>query len=421
MRSLLLASLVAAAVATSIAVQQTASAQQQPADTILTNGKIITVDDQFSIAQAVAVRGDRIVAVGSTADITRLAGPATRRIDLRGRAVLPGFIDNHAHFQEEGAYWAHELRFDGITSRKEALEKIRAAAQKVGPGKWVYNYGGWSNDQFIDDKKLFTREELDKYSPDNPVYIQASRAETFVNSKAIEMTGLEKMTDPGIVRDANGRATGVVHGGGAMSGTPASGWMPRTASACGACSDEAIRASSIAMMNDLNKAGLTASGGGCQCEELHRELKRMRFFCFNDRARRTRRRSDREAVGADSRRSSTTTATSGAIARTGARICPAAAPMTSTPPRSSRSRRNSGTCSGRFAGEVAKAGIQAFLHTQTAENIDGKLTQLEKLQSQGISVRPLRWMLMHMEGVTPPLLERMKKLNMIVGVASARA
>ena len=214
MRSLLLASLVAAAVATSIAVQQTASAQQQPADTILTNGKIITVDDQFSIAQAVAVRGDRIVAVGSTADITRLAGPATRRIDLRGRAVLPGFIDNHAHFQEEGAYWAHELRFDTITSRKEALEKIRAAAQKVGPGKWVYNYGGWSNDQFIDDKKLFTREELDKYSPDNPVYIQASRAETFVNSKAIEMTGLEKMTDPGIVRDANGRATGVVHGGG---------------------------------------------------------------------------------------------------------------------------------------------------------------------------------------------------------------
>ena len=162
MRSLLLALLVAAAVATSIAVQQTASAQQQPADTILTNGKIITVDDQFSIAQAVAVRGDRIVAVGSTADITRLAGPATRRIDLRGRAVLPGFIDNHAHFQEEGAYWAHELRFDTITSRKEALEKIRAAAQKVGPGKWVYNYGGWSNDQFIDDKKLFTREELDK-------------------------------------------------------------------------------------------------------------------------------------------------------------------------------------------------------------------------------------------------------------------
>jgi len=76
-------------------------AQQAPPDIILTNGKIISVDDQFSIAQAVAVRGDRTVAVGTNQDITRLAGPSTRRIDLRGRSVVPGLIDNHAHFQEE--------------------------------------------------------------------------------------------------------------------------------------------------------------------------------------------------------------------------------------------------------------------------------------------------------------------------------
>ena len=81
-------------------------AQQPSADLILTNGKIITVDDRFSIAQAIAVRGDRIIAVGTTADITKLAGPQTRRVDLRGKSVVPGFIDNHAHFQEEGAYWS---------------------------------------------------------------------------------------------------------------------------------------------------------------------------------------------------------------------------------------------------------------------------------------------------------------------------
>src|SRR5215211_7161226 len=97
-------------------------AQQPTADLILTNGKIITVDEKFSIAQAVAVRGDRIIAVGTTADITRLAGPNTRRIDLRGKSVVPGFIDNHAHFQEEGAYWTIELRFDGVDTRKRALE-----------------------------------------------------------------------------------------------------------------------------------------------------------------------------------------------------------------------------------------------------------------------------------------------------------
>ena len=178
-------------------------------DTILTNGKVITVDDQFSIAQAVAVRGDRIVAVGTNQDITRLAGPTTRRIDLRGRSVVPGFIDNHAHFQEEGAYWTLELRFDGVDTRKQALEMIRAKAQAAGPGKWVYNLGGWSPDQFADDKKPFTRDELDQVAPNNPVFLQFTRSEKYLNSKAIDAIGLEKMKEPWIMRDANGRATGI--------------------------------------------------------------------------------------------------------------------------------------------------------------------------------------------------------------------
>src|SRR5262245_20193208 len=115
-----------AAVAAVVGVVVFLQAQQPPADIILTNGKIITVDARFSIAQAVAVRGDRIVAVGTNQDISRVAGPGTRRIDLRGRSVVPGLIDNHAHFQEEGAYWTLELRLDGVDSRKQALEMIRA-------------------------------------------------------------------------------------------------------------------------------------------------------------------------------------------------------------------------------------------------------------------------------------------------------
>ena len=105
--ALLTALVAAAAVATPFVVRGSAFAQggtsQQPtADLILTNGKIITVDDRFSIAQAVAVRGDRIVAVGTNQEVARLAGPSARRIDLRGRAVVPGLIDNHAHYMEEG-------------------------------------------------------------------------------------------------------------------------------------------------------------------------------------------------------------------------------------------------------------------------------------------------------------------------------
>ena len=79
----------------------TAGAQQQ-ADVVLSNGKIITVDDRFTIAQAVAIKGDRIVAVGANQDILRFAGPGTKRIDLRGRSVTPGLIDNHMHWMRAG-------------------------------------------------------------------------------------------------------------------------------------------------------------------------------------------------------------------------------------------------------------------------------------------------------------------------------
>src|ERR1700754_13326 len=81
------------------------SAQTNPPDLILTNGKIITVDDRFSIAQAVAVKGDRIVSVGTNQAIGQMAGPNTRRIDLRGRGVIPGLIDNHMHLLRAATTW----------------------------------------------------------------------------------------------------------------------------------------------------------------------------------------------------------------------------------------------------------------------------------------------------------------------------
>jgi hypothetical protein len=394
--------------------------QTAPPDTILTNGKIITVDAQFSIAQAVAVRGDRILAVGSNQDITRMAGPNTRRIDLRGRSVVPGLIDNHAHFQEEGAYWNLELRFDGVDSRKRALELIRAKAKEKGPGQWVYNLGGWSPDQFDDDKRPFTREELDPYSPDNPVFLQFSRAETFLNSKAIEAIGLEKMNQPWIRRDASGRATGVIDVAGNGAVRNAAKFLDAPNGARANLPMEIIRASSLAMLRDLNRAGLTTSGGECQWEDLYREFQRegrasMRFFCF------------RTAPGGRG---------AGAVEKQLAGI-PAlryhdgdewqdftnwgenfsggggdnlySATQQPVP-------QESWDQFGNFARVVAKAGIQALLHTQTDVAIEGKLRQIEKLDKEGVSIRPLRWALMHMEGVTVDQIERMKKLNMFIAV-----
>src|SRR5437870_2121322 len=109
-------------------------AQQTAPDLILSNGKIITVDERFTIAQALAIQGDHIVAVGANPDITRLAGPGTRRIDLRGRSVIPGLIDNHMHLLRAGATWQWEVRWDGVASRKEALDLLRARTKTVKPG-----------------------------------------------------------------------------------------------------------------------------------------------------------------------------------------------------------------------------------------------------------------------------------------------
>src|SRR5712691_6493168 len=121
-----------------VSVASLTRAQQTAPDLILSNGKIITVDERFSIAQAVAIKGDRIVAVGANPDMTRLAGPSTRRIDLKGRSVIPGLIDNHMHLLRAGATWQWEVRWDGVASRKEALDMLRARAKAVSRGDWVY-------------------------------------------------------------------------------------------------------------------------------------------------------------------------------------------------------------------------------------------------------------------------------------------
>src|SRR5262249_27666264 len=101
------------AFAISLLIGVGAAAQAQPADTILVNGKIVTVDDRFNIAESLAIRGTRIVAVGSAADTERLKGPQTRVIDLNRRTVIPGLIDNHAHWVRAAEH--DELRFDGVT------------------------------------------------------------------------------------------------------------------------------------------------------------------------------------------------------------------------------------------------------------------------------------------------------------------
>ena len=133
---------------------------------------------------------------------------------------MPGLIDNHAHIMEEGRIW---LR--GITPRWRhhtppgARHDPRPRRRALKSGQWVYTLGGFTPDQFTDNTKDFTREELDAVAPNNPVQLQFTRCCTYVNSKTIEAMGLDRRTDPWIERDPSGRPTGIisVEGAGAIS------------------------------------------------------------------------------------------------------------------------------------------------------------------------------------------------------------
>jgi predicted amidohydrolase YtcJ len=402
----------AAGISLSIGAVMLVAQQAAPPDVILSNGKIITVDDRFSIAQAIAVRGDRFVAVGTNQEITKLAGPNTRRIDLRGRAVVPGLIDNHAHFMEEGAYWQVELRLDGVESRKQALEMIRARAQSRKPGEWVYTLGGWSPDQFADDSRPFTREELDKYAPANPVFLQFTRERTYLNSRAVDAVGLDKITEPWVLRDAGGRPTGVIDGdGGTAQVRNAAGFLRNLPK-------DIFESSSMAMLRDLNAAGLTASGGGCQYEDIYRQWQRqgrlsMRFFCF---------RTAPAAAGRGGNAADQIAAVQKLRyfdgdewidhVNWGERVVNTPDTVNDTKP---TAPPELWTAWGALARELAKAGVTIFIHTTNEWTVEEQLRQVEAI-AKDVPIRHLRWAFMHMEGVTPSQIDRMKRLGMYIGV-----
>ena len=389
--------------------------QQAPADLVLTNGKIITVDNRFSIAQAVAIRGDRIAAVGTNAEIARLAGPATRRIDLRGRAVVPGFIDNHAHYMEEGVLWTVELRLDGVETRKQALAMIRAKAASLPAGQWVYTLGGWSPDQFTDDKRPMTKAELDAAAPNHPVLLQFTRAETYLNSRAVDVLGLAKRTDPWITRDAAGQPTGVLDAGGANFG-PATGVseaIPRPTLA-------QVEANSMAMIRELNAAGLTASGGTCPDEFIPIFRKwaaenrlNKRFFCLVAVGMGT----SAETVTKNLPRIADIKLFQGdnwvdQFAYGEGLFGPAGDSMVAS---RGTQRPEDFEQWGRIAREIAKAGLPLHSHTTLEQTFDGFLGQIEQINKE-YPVRNLRWVLIHGEQVTPVQIDRMKRLGLTLGI-----
>jgi len=189
-------------------------AAQSP-DTALVNGKIITLDERSTIAEALAVRDGAIIAVGRSADIRGLAGPATRIIDLGGRTVIPGLIDSHMHAIRAALFYATEVNWIGARSIPEAMERIAAAARAARPGQWIIVAGGWTEQQFAERRRP-TQTELMAAAPDHPVYIQLFYSAALMSPagfKALNIASDADVPPRGKVeRDAGGNPTGWING-----------------------------------------------------------------------------------------------------------------------------------------------------------------------------------------------------------------
>ena len=148
------------------------SAGAQAVDTILVNGKVVTVDAQSSVRSALAIRGGRIAALGTDADIRRLAGPATRVIDLQGRTVIPGLIDSHMHATRAALSFSTEVNWIGATSLAEGLTRLHEASLKAKPGAWLIVVTPAATLDTFSERRRPTQAELVAAAPNHPVYVQ---------------------------------------------------------------------------------------------------------------------------------------------------------------------------------------------------------------------------------------------------------
>lgn len=182
------------------------------ADLIIINANIRTMDRTRPIASATAILGNRIVAVGANTEIRRLAGATTRVIDAEGQLVLPGFNDAHVHFMS-GGFQLSSLDLRDANTPQEFADRIREFAAQLPRGRWVTG-GDWDHERWP-DAKLPTRELIDKFTPDTPVFVnRLDYHMALANSLALKLAGVTRASeDPDggvIVRDANGEPTGVL-------------------------------------------------------------------------------------------------------------------------------------------------------------------------------------------------------------------
>ncbi|MGL4289128.1 MAG: amidohydrolase [Phreatobacter sp.] len=248
-------------------------------DLILFNGKITTLDRQRPEATAVAIRDGRFLAVGDERDIVQLAGPATRRVDLKGRRAIPGLIDSHMHIIRGGLNYNMELRWDGVRSLSQAMRMLKEQVDRTPAPQWVRVVGGFTAHQFA-EKRLPTIEEINAVAPDTPVFILHLYDRALLNGAALRAVGYTRDTPSfpagEIVRDARGEPTGL------LIARPNATILYAALAKGPKLPAEYQKNSTRHFMREINRLGVTGvidAGGGFQnypddyriIEELHAE------------------------------------------------------------------------------------------------------------------------------------------------------
>lgn len=204
------------AVVIAAAMLLVAPAWAQIPDTVLINGKIVTVDERSPTREALAIRDGRIIALGTTTEIRKLAGAKSKVIDLKGHTVIPGLIDSHMHAIRAALSFSTEVNWIGASSLAEAVGRIRQASQTMKPGAWLIVAGGWNVQQFK-EKRRPTQAELLAAAPNNPVYVQLGYGWVMMTPAAFKALNIANDADlPAggkLDRDANGNLTGGITGG----------------------------------------------------------------------------------------------------------------------------------------------------------------------------------------------------------------
>jgi predicted amidohydrolase YtcJ len=395
-------------------------AQQQSADLILTNGKIITIDDRFTIAQAVAIKGERIAAVGKNADIRKHAGKDTRVIDLKGRTVIPGVIDNHAHFIRAAEHWHQEMRLDGVTSRKQALKMLAERVRTARPDDWIVTLGGWSEEQFTDEPRGFSLEELDRIAPSNPVVLQAVYNHSYLNTAALKAAKIDENTpDPPsgkIGKDASGKPTGIIRDSGGVAFVAAKVPLPDR---------EKWIENTRKLVGDLNAMGLTSwlDAGGRGMSAGHYDSYRYladrgelnaRAFWTTIRQPANPEQVDKVLAEIPQQKPFQGNDYFDNVGWGESLYSPVTTQLlraeSNTKPEDMRHMR-------RLALALAERGLYVNSHVEMAAAIDAFLGEYEAINTER-PIKGLRWSFSHLDQINEIQLERMKKLGMSAQIHS---